>query len=175
MATEARRAAQALVATRAQSYPSGYSRAESMARLAAALGAIETDSGRRAAVRGMVTADRVVLAFGRRLGERSQCTFEGAWVAEGETVRLDGAFVPVGRTKRFLASTSVVLSILILASVWALVSPNQDASMKILVPMITVLSILAFPFVVVAMASHRDVEEMAISKVVRKALAPEAE
>ena len=170
MASETRRAAHALVATRSQNFPSRFSRAESMARLTAALGAIETDSGQRAAVRGIVAADRVVLAFARRLGHRSQCTFEGAWVADGEAVRLDGTFVPVGRTRRFLASTSVVLSILILASLWALFSPNQDASMKVLVPMITVLSILAFPFVVVAMASHREVEELAISKVVRKAL-----
>ena len=173
MASEARRAAQALVATRPQSFPSRYSRAESIVRLTSALGAIETESGQRAAVRGAVASDRVVLAFGRHLGHRSQCTFEGAWIADGDAVRLDGAFLPVGRTRRFLASTSVVLSILILASVWALLSPNQDASMKILVPMVTTLSILAFPFVVVAMASHREVEELAIAKVVRRAFGDE--
>lgn len=170
MASEIRRAAQALVATHPRSFPSRFSRAESMSRLGSALGAIVTQSGKRAAVRGVVAADRVALAFGRRLGERSQCTFEGTWIADGEVVRLDGAFVPVGRTRRFLASMSMVMSLLILASLWAFFSPNQDASMKALVPIFTALSILAFPYVVVAMASHREVEELAIAKVVRQAL-----
>lgn len=146
-----------------------------MARLGAALGAIVTQSGKRAAVRGVVTAERVVLEFGRRLGERSQCSFEGAWIDEGNAVRLDGAFVPVGRTRRFLSSMSLVMSLLIIASLWAIFSPNQDATMKVLVPIFTALSILAFPYVVVAMASHREVEEMAIAKVVGMALAPEQE
>lgn len=175
MASEARRAARALVATHSQSFPSRFSRAESLARLTAALGAIETDSAQRAAVRGTVAADRVALAFGRPRTHRSQCTFVGAWVTDGDAVRLDGAFLPVGRTRRFLASTSVILSILILGSLWLIFAPDQDSSMKVLVPVITVLSILAFPFVVVAMASHREVEELAISKVVRKALSGEEE
>ena len=175
MASEIRRAAQALVATRPRSFPGHFSRADSVARLTAALGASVTQSGKRAAVRGVVTSDRVVLGFGRRLGERSQCCFEGKWIDEGNAVRLDGAFVPVGRTRRFLSSMSLVMSLLVIASLWAIFSPNQDASMKVLVPLFTVLSILAFPYVVVAMASHREVEEIAIAKVVGMALAPAAE
>jgi hypothetical protein len=172
LASEIRRAAQALVATHTRSFPSRFSRAESVVRLTAALGAIVTQSGKRAAVRGVVTADRVDLEFGRQLGKRSQCSFKGAWSDDGEVVRLDGAFIPVARTRRFLSSVSLVMSLLILASLWAIFSPNQDATMKVLVPIFTALSILAFPYVVVAMASHREVEEQAIAKVVGVALAP---
>jgi hypothetical protein len=173
VASEARRAAHALVATRAQVFASDFPLTESIERLAGALRAIEAQGASRAAVRGTVAADRVMLFFGRQHAHRSQCTYEGAWLSDGDAVRLDGTFIPAVRTQRFLASTSIVLSILLAASLWVIFAPGQDAPTRILVPMVTVLAILAFPFVVVAMASHREVEELAIAKAVGRTLAPQ--
>lgn len=170
MASEMRRAAKLLVASRAESFPSEFSHAESVARLQSA-----TASGGALApaLRGEVSAGPVRLLYARAISRRTRCVFKGTWKVEGGRVALEGEFVPTRPTRTFLATSSIVLTALIIASFYALLSPNQDASMKILVPVFSLFSIVAFPFVVVAMGSQREVEELGIAKAVRAAMARE--
>lgn len=172
MASEMRRAATLLVSRRPESFESRHSHAESVARLQAAT----TGGGALAqSLRGEVSAGAVRLLYARSISRRTRCVFEGAWKVECGAVRLEGEFVPTRPTRTFLASSSIVLTALIVASFYALLSPNQDASMKILVPVFSLFSIVAFPFVVVAMGSQREVEELGIAKAIRGALSPPEE
>ena len=167
MASEMRRAATLLVSRRPESFESRHSHAESVARLQAAT----TGGGVLAqSLRGEVSAGAVRLLYARSISRRTRCVFEGAWKADGGAVRLEGEFVPTRPTRTFLSTSSIVITALVAASFYALFSPNQDASMKILLPVFTLFTVLGFPFVVVAMGSQREVEELGIGKAIRAAI-----
>ena len=142
MRSEMRRVAKALVESRSESFASRYPLEESVARLQAALAPIHPKRMR----------------------------FESTWKQEPGGVRLDARFVPASGTQRFLSASSAVLTLLIAASVWALVSPGEERTMQFLVPLLTAFGILAFPFVVVALGSQREAEEARLRKAIRKAL-----
>lgn len=147
MPSEMRRVAKALVESRSESYRSRHPLDESKARLEAALARVEPDRTR----------------------------FERAWTSDAEGVVLEARFVPSRRTQRFLQASSIVLTLLILSSAWALVAPGEERSARFLVPLVAVLAILAFPFVVVALGSQREAEEARIRKAIRRALTDEDE
>jgi len=147
MASETRRIAKALVATREESFASRHPRAESQARLAAALARIDA----------------------RRL------RFESRWREEPTGLVLDASYSPAPGVKRFLHATSVVLLALIAASVWSVMALDGASALAFLVPLTTVLAILAFPFVVVAIGSQREAEEARIGKALARALTDEDE
>jgi hypothetical protein len=147
MASEMRRVAQALVATRSESFASRYPLQESMARVKAALDSFHP----------------------RRL------RLESAWTEEPAGVRLEARFVPASGTRTILSSTSALLTLLIAASAWAIAAADADGSARFLVPLVTAFAILAFPLLVVALGSQREAEEALLRRSIHKALVAEEE
>lgn len=148
MASEMRRSAKALVEHRSERFDSRYAIEESKARLAAAL---------------------------QRAGLTEAAQFTAAWRSEGERAILDAHFAPSPRTQRFLKVISLVMLLLVASCVWALASGEEDRALRFLVPMLTVLAILGFPFVALALASQREAEESRIRKAIRVALLDQQE
>ena len=145
MASETSRIAKSLVASRAESFASRHSRADSQARLAAALASVRP----------------------------TRLTFESRWREEPAGLVLDASYSPAPGIKRFLQASSVVLLSLVASSVWAVTSAT--GALAFLVPLATVLGVLAFPLVVVAIGSQREAEEARIAKAIRRALTDEVE
>ena len=148
MASEAKRAAQALVDRRVDRFESRHPLEESKSRLAAAL--------QRARPEG-----RVVLT--PRWSE-----------AEGKAI-LDAGFDPPPRTQRFLRLTSIAITLLILATAWALLSTGDVPPATWLLALFTALAVLGLPFVFIAMGSSRLAEEARILRAIRAALLDEEE
>ena len=88
---------------------------------------------------------------------------------EGDPV-LVTRFAPPARTTRFLKALSGGMAMLVAASAWAMVSPQASGAVVVLLPMITVLAILGFPILVLALASNRAAEEATIRRTLRAAL-----
>jgi len=147
MASETSRIAKALVASRSESFASRHSRADSEARLAAALAPFQP----------------------KRL------VFESRWREEPGGLALDAEFRPAPGIQRFLRATSLVLVALIAASVWAVADARAEGPIAFLVPLATVLAVLGFPFVMVAIGSQREAEEARIARAIRRALTDEDE
>jgi hypothetical protein len=147
MASETSRIARALVATRNESFASRHSLAESQARLAAALAPIHPQ----------------------------RLDFESRWREERGALTLDIEYRPAPGIKRFLQATSLVLVTLIASSAWAVMGARDEGALAFLVPLVTVLAVLGFPFVVVAIGSQREAEEARIARAIRRALMDEDE
>jgi hypothetical protein len=141
--SETRRSARALVAHRTERFESRHDREESARRLALALERVH-DAG----------------DFGRR------------WIDEGGTTVLEADFPPSRRTLRMLQLLSVAMLGLIAASAWVLRQPGEGAE-RFLLPLFTVLSILALPFVTLGLGSARAAREARICKAIRVALQDE--
>src|SRR5438093_3814503 len=146
MASETRRIAQALVERRTERFDSRHSLEESKARLDAAFA---------------------------RLQPRDATDFTPEWTVEGGATRLEAHFAPSRRAQRLLLAASIALTLLVAASAWTILSPQEDAAIGFLVPLLTVLAIFAFPLVAVALGSHREAEEAGIRRAIRKALLDE--
>lgn len=142
MASEMRRIARALVARRAESFASRYPRTESEARLESAL-------------RGFAA---------HRMRYATQ------WREEDGALKLDVAMSPSPGTGLLLRSGSVALTLLLLGTAWAILSPDVERVPAFLLPLFTGLAILAFPFVAVALGSQRESEEARLMKAIRKAI-----
>ena len=145
--SEMRRMAKLLVARRSEAFASRYPRAESEARVSRAIEGFSP--------KGMV--------------------FETAWRDASGVPTLDVSFAPSRGTRFFLNSASLVLTLLLAASLWALLAPGEMLASGILVTIATVAAILAFPLVVVAYGSRRDAEEATLRRKIRKAIVEEEE
>jgi hypothetical protein len=140
-----RSAAKGLVETRSESFESRHPESESRGRLQEALAGVRV----------------------------RQTWLETRWESrDGRTV-LVAQFKPSPRTQRFLEALSVGMALLVAASVWALVSREARGSTAFLVPMIAVLAILGFPFLILGLASQREADESRIRKAIRVALMDE--
>jgi hypothetical protein len=146
--SDMRRAARGLVESRTERFPSAHPLEESQRRLEAALA--------KASATGRVR-------------------FEPRWESGAGPPVLVAAFSPAPRTRSLLNALSLGLALLVAASAWAVLSPDVSGPAAFLVPMITVLAILGFPFLVLAMAWSREAEEARIRKAIRVALLDEAE
>ena len=162
--SEMRRLAALLVARRPAAFESVLPRDESVARLRAQVAS--ADPG----LRGEADGERAHLRWGSAGGG---VAFEGRWVAGETGARLDGMFVPVGRTQRILQACSAVLMALLAGSAFAWLTPGVDSVTRVLLPITTLLAILAFPFVAVALGSHREAQEAQIARAIRQALGAE--
>ena len=145
--SEARRAARALVERRTERFVSRYGVDESRRRVASALAG--------------ASPRRVV--------------FAPSWREESGRAVLEATFSPPARTQRFLSITSVVMTLLVAASAWALLAPGTDAALRWLLPLSTAFAILALPFVFVALGSQREADEGRLRKALRVALLDEEE
>jgi len=148
MASEAQRAAKALVDRRIDRFESRHSLEESKSRLAAAI---------------------------ERARPEGRVVFTPRWsTAEGKTI-LDAGFDPPPRTQRTLMLTSVAMLLLIVATGWALQGPGEVEPGTWLLALFTALAILGLPFAFIAMGSNRMAEESRIVRAIRAALMDEEE
>jgi len=148
MSSEAQRAARALVERRVEKFASRHGLAESQSRLAAAL--------ERARPEG-----RVLL--------------ETQWGEESGRAALQATFAPPPRVGRFLKILSASISLMVAATIWTLASPDASPTASWLVTLFTVFSVLAMPWIFVAMGSSRLAEEARILRAIRAALVDEEE
>lgn len=143
--SEARRIARALLAERDESFATRHPLAQSQARLARALAAVPVRATR----------------------------FAHEWREEQGAPMLQVHFAPLARTRLWLRAMSVGLTILVACSAWVVASADEQRTLKILLPIFTVLAILAMPFVVVALGSQREAEEAQVRRAIRRALLDE--
>ena len=95
--------------------------------------------------------------------------FAAAWSeAEGRAI-LDVTFAPSPGAQWFLKLASAAFVALAAASAWAVMRSEVEAT-RFLLPMITVLAVLGFPFVTLAMASSREARESRVRRALRAAL-----
>jgi hypothetical protein len=172
MASEMRRVAKALVDGRAAGFESRHSLDESIRRLCSAI-----ESGRedRRGIDGEAAPDRVVLYEAGRTPRSANALFEGTWAESDGALRLEGAFGPTRRARRFIRASSLALSAFVVASVAVLVLPGVGPTPRYLVPFLTLLAIVGFPLAVLAMGSQREAEEARITRTVRALLMDEEE
>ena len=147
MASEMRRMAKLLVEHRDEAFASRHARDESMRRVDRALEGFSP--------KGMV--------------------FKATWRDTPGPAMLDVRFAPSRSTRFFLNSASLVLTLMLLGTLWALVAPGELAVGRAAVAIGTLVSILVFPFVVVAYGSRREAEEAAFKRRIRKAIVDEEE
>ena len=143
MATEAQRAARALMDRRVERFESRYPLSESRSRLDGTLS--------RARLEGRVV-------------------FTPQWRdADGKTM-LEASFAPPARVGVILKTLSVALTLLILATAWAVLSGAPGSSAAWLLGLSTGLAMLAMPWIFVAMGSSRLAEEARITRAIKAAL-----
>ena len=70
----------------------------------------------------------------------------------------------------FLHSMSIAFTLLLAATAWAFLSEDAGAALRAGLAVTTAFAVLGFPFLVVALGSGREVEEIAIAKAIRGAL-----
>jgi hypothetical protein len=145
--SEMKRAAKALIEHRTERFESRHPLAESKARLDAAI-------------------TKLKLAGASR--------FRATWIEEDNKAILQAEFLPRARTQAVLTASSAILSLLVLASAWLIYS-REGGTARYLVPLFTGLSILAFPFMALALSSNRAAEESRIRKAIGVALLDEEE
>jgi hypothetical protein len=148
MASEAQRAARALVEERVDHFESRHSMEESRSRLDAALARARTEG-------------RVV--------------FTPEWRETGGKILLDARFAPPRRVGTVVKSLSIGLTLLIAATGWSMLSHDAGASAAWLLALLTGFMILTMPWVFVAMGSSRLAEEDRILRAIRAALMNEDE
>ena len=147
MASETRRAAQALIEHRVERFESRHGADESRSRLERALANARPEG-------------RVV--------------FMPRWESDGPRCVLNAEFVPPPGIQWFLKATSIAMTLLLAASAWVIFTPRPDGdALAFLLPLSTGLAILALPFVFVALGSNREAEEARIRKAIRVALIDE--
>ena len=93
------------------------------------------------------------------------------WESTGAVATLKAELPPPPRTKAFLNALSLGMAMLVAASAWALT--RESGALAFLLPLTTVLAILGFPMLVLALASQREAREAAFAKAVRVALRDE--
>ena len=93
--------------------------------------------------------------------------FETRW--SDSPVALEVTHAPSRTSRAFLNLASISFVLLAWGSGWALMKSDNEA-LRFLLPLATVMLVLAFPFVTLAMASHRSALEARVRKAVRAAL-----
>ena len=144
--SELKRAARALVATRNERFESRHGLAESKARLEQALA---------------------------RIGAPGPTVFTPTWSEADGRATLDSRFAPPPGIQRLLKALSLGMALAVASSAWAIAT--QEGSVQFIVPLFTVLAILALPFVALGLGSQREAAEARIKRAIRVALQDEAE
>ena len=160
MASEMRRAAQALVERQPRSIRSDYPVDESADRLRALFA-----SGRLAPLTGDATPIQVVI----RATPGGDEIFVGHWTSDATGVCLDGEFLPGRRTQRHLKGLAITLTLLVAACLWAFLG-GQDTATRASLALITAFAVLAFPYVILGLSSQRAGREGALAQVLKRTL-----
>jgi hypothetical protein len=164
MASEMRRAAQGLVDKTPARFESDLRCPEALERLSA----IVRPDGK---LDGTVSDERVELWERNRAGGLTATRFGGRFIIlEPHRCALDGAFHPSPRVPGFLRITSIFLIALMAATAWMQLSSGVSEVARYLVTLATSFTILAFPFVILGIASNKQAAENRIARLVRTAL-----
>ena len=163
MASEMRRAAQALVERRAQAFKSDYPAHEAMERLrtfaaGGKLGAFDVEAAE----------ERLVI---RSLKHGNEF-YVGRWTTDASGVTLSGEFLPASRTQRDLRAFAFGLTVLMVATAWAFLS-GQDVGVRASLACFTILAVLTFPYVILGLSSQRSAREAQLERSLRRALTRE--
>jgi hypothetical protein len=140
--SEMKRAARALVETRTESFDSVHPLEASRTRLAA-----------------MLERERIA----------PDDRYELRWSERDGRAHLDVEFRPPKRVQAILRVMSITMLLLVIASVHQVMTTSEGAA-RFLLPLATVLAMLAFPFVSLAWHSQRDARESRIRRAIRIAL-----
>jgi len=159
MASEMRRAAQALVEPHPQSIRSEYSPAEAAERVRALL----ESGGLGPGVAGEISAERVLIRTPK--GDH----FVGTWQATDAGTTLQGEFLPPERTQRLLKAFAISLTLFLAATAWTFLA-DLETSLKASAALFTLFAVLAFPYVIVGLSSQRSGREAAIARTLKRAL-----
>jgi hypothetical protein len=146
VASEARRAARALIEQRVERFESRHATDVSKARLEAALA--------RARPTGRVV-------------------FTPHWIVEDGRAVLEAGFAPPPRIDTILKATSIAMVLLVAATAWAFVEAGE--ALAWMLGLSTCFMVLGLPFVFVALGSNREAEESRIRRAIRAALMDEEE
>ena len=144
--SELKRAAKALMETRSERFESRHGLGESRSRLEQALG---------------------------RIDAAGPSVFTQAWSEQAGRAILEARFAPPRRTQRLLQVLSLGMSLAVVVSGWAIAT--QDGPMQFMLPLFTVLAILALPFVALGLSSQREAMESRVKRAIRVALLDEPE
>jgi len=144
--SELKRAARALVETRSERFESLHGLAESKSRLEKALESI---------------------------GVPGSTVFTPTWSEANGRATLDVRFAPPPGIQRLLKALSLGMALAVAMSAWAVVT--QEGSVQFMLPLFTVLAILAVPFVALGLGSQREAAEARLKRAIRVALRDEAE
>ena len=155
--SESRRLARSLVEPEPLEMKSRYPRHESIERVRRSTRAFTAT----------MEGDRVsIVAQGARLDAR--------WEDAMDTVKLVGEFRPGRRMGIALQVLSLVFLVLVAASGYVVWRTDTGAA-RFLIPLLTVLGVLALPFIVTGMASTGEADRASIRKALRVALLDEEE
>jgi hypothetical protein len=144
--SELKRAARALVETRTERFESRHPLEASRTRLVEALARIEPSSA---------------------------TIFTPAWSEHEGRAMLEARFAPPARTQRLLQVFSLGMTLAVGLSAWVIAT--EDGPVQFMLPLFTVLAVLALPFVALGLSSQRDAAEARIRRAIRIALLDEAE
>lgn len=147
MASEMRRAAKALVESRVEAFESAHPLAPSRERVGRVLAA---------------------------LGPPRSFILSGRWAERDGRALYEATFDPAPSARRFLHGLSLALVLLIAASAWVAVSAGERGSARFLLPIVTMLAVVAMPIVVSAVASRREAEESRVRRAIHAALQDES-
>jgi hypothetical protein len=137
-----KRAAKSLVERRTERFESLHPLTDSVSRLAA-------------------TFDRMRVVPGER--------FVPQWHEEAGHAVLDAQFLPPRGIQGFVRAASLFMFALIVASAYLVLRTHEGAA-RFLLPFFTVLVILGFPIVTLALNSQREAHESRIRRAIRVAL-----
>jgi len=155
MASEMRRAAQALVEPHPHAIKSDYPPEEASKRLDRVMDATFE-----------VSADNIVIRTAK--GDH----FVGTWKPSEGRYILEGVFLPPPGTQRLLKGFALGLTVLLAATLWTFLT-GQETSLKVSAALFCLFAVLAFPYVIVGLSSQRSGREAAIVRAVQRALEPE--
>lgn len=157
--SEMRRAARALVEAQTRTFRSSHPLSQAVERLSAA--------AREPAPKVLLEASsRAVTA--RRIGD-SDPFFVASWQDGAEGPELRGEFPPPRWALRVLKLCSLGLAALIGATLWAFLA-DEPAALKIPLAVFTVVAVLAFPYVVLAISSQWTALQANVSRAITRAL-----
>jgi hypothetical protein len=97
---------------------------------------------------------------------------ELSWI-DAPAVAVEVRYSPPASTQRLLKVLSIGMALAVAASAWAIAA--EEGALRFLLPLFTVLAILAMPFVALGLGSRRAAEESRIARAIRSALAAEPE
>ena len=142
--SELKRAARALVETRTERFESLHALTASRARLDEALA---------------------------RIDGAGSSVFKPTWSEHEGRAILEARFAPPPRTKRFLNVLSLGMALAVALSAWAIAT--LEGPLQFMLPLFTVLAILALPFVALGLSSQREAVEARIRRAIKVALSDE--